>query len=140
MTTHADWATGLLTKHGLRRTQGRISLLELLAAQERPVSIEFLQRKLSRELDPVTLYRALDAFFREGIVARFDFGHGHTHYELAQGRPHHHHAVCEQCGRIEDVPAGHSPVHAGTLRGVPSFSSFTRHSLEFYGLCTSCAP
>lgn len=135
----------LLQAHGLRRTPGRIALLKLLTAEKRPVTVGYLQIKLQRgaqaiDMDTVTLYRALEAFLERGIVVQFDFGHGHAHYELAHDRPHHHHAVCESCGKIEDVPAQDRPdLMAATLRKAAGFVRLDRHSLEFYGLCVSCA-
>lgn len=140
MTLYSDRTEELLQAHKLSRTSGRIALLKLLAVQERPVSVEFLQRNLG-ELDQVTLYRALDAFIERGMVVQFDFGHGHAHYELTHDRVHHHHAVCNSCGKIEDIPAQDRPdLMKTTLQKTPGFAQLNRHSLEFYGLCVSCAP
>ncbi|MDB5190419.1 MAG: transcriptional repressor [Parcubacteria group bacterium] len=129
----------MLRAHGLSRTQGRIALLKLLASQKAPVSSAFLLRKLGTSWDETTLYRALNTFVTYGILAQFDFGHGHAHYEIAHDKPHHHHAVCESCGHIEDIPAHDSPqLTASALKAARGFKRFTRHSLEFYGLCTKC--
>ncbi len=130
----------LLQAHGLRRTPARISLLKVLAAESRPVSVEYLQKKLKNTLDPVTLYRALEAFSKRGILVQFDFGHGHAHYELVHEKPHHHHAVCETCGKIEDVPAyDQTNLVSQALQKIPGFARLDRHSLEFYGQCVPCA-
>lgn len=130
----------LLQSHGLRRTQGRIALLEELAAAQSPRSIDDLLQKLSVHMDQASLYRALEAFKDEGIVASYDFGHGHGHYELITNKPHHHHAVCENCGMIEDIPALDTPqVTKHALSAATQFKNFNRHSLEFYGTCTNCA-
>ncbi|MDB4992271.1 MAG: hypothetical protein JWL75_516 [Parcubacteria group bacterium] len=141
MSLYADRADEFLQAHKLSRTPGRIALLKFLAAQRRPVSVEYLRRNLKNELDQVSLYRALEAFVERGMVVQFDFGHGHAHYELAHDRPHHHHAVCESCGTIEDIPAqDRRDLLKSTLQKSPGFAQLTRHSLEFYGLCVSCAP
>lgn len=141
MSLYSDRADEILQAHSLSRTPGRIALLQLLAAQKRPVPMEFLKKSLSKRVDETTLYRSVDTFIAEGILVQFDFGHGHAHYELAHDKPHHHHAVCERCGRIEDIPAQDSrTLTTTTLKKAPSFASFNRHSLEFYGLCVSCAP
>jgi Fe2+ or Zn2+ uptake regulation protein len=127
----------LLQTHGFRRTSGRLALLSLLAKQERPVRVEYLQQRLGTAMDAVTLYRALDAFVEARIVARYDFGHGHAHYELVGEAPHHH-AICEACGRIEEVRT-HLPHALATVQDVPSFANVSRHSLESYGQCVDCA-
>lgn len=130
----------LLQAHGLRRTPGRIALLKTLAREKKPVTLEYLQHKLDSELDPTALYRALTAFEAAGIIIRYDFGHNHSHYELAHERPHHHHAVCTHCGKIEDIPAHDAPdLTTRALKSAPTFKTFIRHSLEFYGTCISCS-
>jgi Fur family transcriptional regulator, ferric uptake regulator len=141
MKNRSSHLENVLQEYGFRKTGGRTELLSLLAAQQKPVTADFLESKLSHVLDRGTLYRALDAFTAAGILGRYDFGHGHAHYELAVTKPHHHHAVCEGCGVIEDIPAPHEQtLSSHALKHSRSFKSFTRHSLEFYGLCASCAP
>jgi len=129
----------VLATHGFRRTSGRVAVLELLATQRAPVTAEFLERELGALIDRGTLYRALEAFIEEGLVVEYDFGHRHAHYELAHGKPHHHHAVCEACGKIEDIPA-HDPPHLTrhALKEARGFTHIDRHSTEFYGRCRSC--
>ena len=126
----------ILSAHGFRRTPGRVALLQLLYAQSRPVRAKHLQEELTGSMDTVTLYRALESLTAAGILTRYDFGHGHAHYELAYGRPEHSHAVCDTCGRIEDVPLPHTrPV----LHHPEGFAHITRQSLELYGQCVECA-
>lgn len=141
MSLYAARTDEMLRAHGLSRTNARVAILQLLASEVRPVSTGYLLQKLANELDEVTLYRALATFEKEGMVARFDFGHGHAHYELAHEKPHHHHAICNSCGRIDDIPAHDTPLLTKqALKAAPQFKSFSRHSLEFYGDCVSCAP
>src|SRR3990167_2633608 len=97
----------LLRKSGLRATSGRIQLLKTLAAEKKPITIDELKEKLGVDLDTVTLYRALEALKSARIVERMDLQHGHAHYELRAGRPHHHHAVCRLCGTVEDIEVPH---------------------------------
>ncbi len=141
MSLNSERSDEILQAHGLSRTPGRIALLQLLAAQNRPVPMDYIKKSLKERVDETTLYRTVDTLIEYGILVQFDFGHGHAHYELAHDKPHHHHAVCESCGMIEDVVAEDSrTLTSDTLKKVPSFTSFNRHSLEFYGLCVSCAP
>ncbi len=140
MNLYADRAEDFLQAHRLRRTPGRIALLKELATAKGPVSIEYLQNRLGKDLTVANLYRALEAFVKVRMVIRFEFGNGRAYYELANNTLHHHHAVCESCGHIEDIPAHDSPqLTAMALKSARGFSRFTRHSLEFYGLCTTCA-
>ncbi len=131
-----DFADTLRT-HGMRATEGRISLLKTLARQKKPISIEDLQHKLSERLDTATLYRALEALADARLVERVDLQHGHAHYELIPGRPHHHHAVCRSCGTIEDIELSHAPEQEAARR-TKQFSIIDTHRLEFFGLCSNC--
>jgi len=130
----------VLALYGFRGTPGRVALYELLALQVAPVTAEYLERELGASLDRGTLYRALEAFIEEGMVIEYDFGHRHAHYELAHEKPHHHHAVCGTCGKIEDIPAHDTPHFTRlALKDAHGFKSLDRHSTTFYGRCTSCA-
>jgi len=130
---------GLLRQSGLRATAGRIRLLEVLSAEELPVTIEKLKKKLVGHLDMVNLYRALEALREARIVDRMDLQHGHAHYELVVGRPHHHHAVCRSCGTIEDIEIPHAakPEKEAECRA-KKFSVIDSYTLEFFGLCINC--
>ncbi|MBI3115321.1 MAG: transcriptional repressor [Candidatus Kerfeldbacteria bacterium] len=127
----------LLRRAKLKVTPTRVALLRILASAKHPLSIAKIARALRQSADRVTLYRALDALAKAGIVRRIDLQHGHAHYELAQDD--HHHLVCTSCGRTASIRLPHrltvSPV---TLRRT-GFARVTRHALEFFGLCRSCA-
>lgn len=120
---------------GLRATPHRIEVLSMLSTLKKPVSVETLKKKMPAS-DTVTLYRTLEAFSEQGLANRVDLRHGHQHYESVLGMPHHHHMVCTACGHVEDVEW--CPVERA--KNIQSkFKRVTSHSLEFFGVCTSCA-
>ncbi len=80
---------------GSRATPGRLALLAVLEHATRPLTVEEIARKV-RSLNPVTLYRALDALVHAGLVRRGMDGRV-AQYEYAR-KPHHHHMVCVDCG------------------------------------------
>lgn len=128
----------LLESHGFKRTPVRVQLLETLSNERLPLRIERLQERLP-DADPATLYRALEALTEVGILERSDFQHGHAHYELRVGRPHHHHLICSGCGAIADVPATtREHLNQQALKATRGFARIDRHALEFYGLCAAC--
>ncbi len=129
----------MLRAAGLRATEGRISLLALLSREHKPLSVDAIQFRMSSSVDTVTIYRSLEALENAGIVTRSGLGHDHAHYELATGRPHHHHAVCVSCGTVEDVEISHgkSP-EKEALKAVKGFATMSRYSLEFFGTCKKC--
>lgn len=128
----------LLRTAGLKVTVGRVHLLEVLSKQEKPMTVAQLFSLMKKGPDPVTLYRALEAFVEKGLVRRVDFGHAHAHYELAFGA-HHHHLVCNNCSRVEDVDVpAEKKIEEDVLAQSKHFTMITTHSLEFFGLCKSC--
>ncbi len=50
------------------------------------------------DIDPVTIYRNVDAFAQEGIVKKLHLNNTEALYEYQQ-HPHHH-AVCTNCEKI----------------------------------------
>ena len=69
---------------------------------------------------------------------------GITRYELAEPlQQHHHHLVCLECGRIDDVAIGdrdEDAVHV-IVNNVSSAHGFTArdHMLEIEGICERCS-
>ncbi len=129
----------ILRKRGFRATDGRVLLIDALSKCRAPETIEKITKLVSRFLDAANVYRALEAFEKVGIVRRTDFHDGKTYYELAFDRHHHHHIVCTKCGKIEDVKGCSPKLEKSILANSKSFSSINSHSLEFFGICKSCA-
>jgi len=61
-------------------------------------------RKKHLETNKVTVYRILDFLFKNQIIERVEFGEGKYRYELKKN--HHHHLICTNCGRVQDVEIG----------------------------------
>ena len=136
---HTKTFEELLRSLHFRVTPGRIKILEVLTKEQKPITVVRLFELMGKSLDTVTLYRALEAFAEKGIVRRVDLGHSHAHYELAVTRKHHHHLVCTNCERVEDVmscpPAA---IEKEILAESKYFKNINTHALEFFGLCKTC--
>jgi Fur family ferric uptake transcriptional regulator len=130
--------TQLLRKTGLKATPARLRLLEILSKNERPLTVTEIAAKLPGT-NQITIYRALVAMVESEIVRKVDMQHAYTHYELVATKKHHHHAICSQCGQIEDVDAClPESLEKVVLRSLKGFSMLTGHSLEFIGKCNQC--
>lgn len=130
----------ILRERGLRATSGRLALLDALANEQYPVTVEHLQSKMRVQQDLATLYRALDALVESQIVTRVDLQHGHAHFELLIGRPHHHHVICRSCSTIENIEVPHERRPEQTaLQRAKRFASIDTYTLDFFGLCNRCA-
>ena len=127
-----------LRRAGFRVTPARLAVLRLLHTKKHPIGIEVIQKELP-EINTVTLYRMMSDFTEKYLVHAHDLGHGHVDYELG-GRPHHHHIVCEQCGKIEDVhPCGDACVfEKAVLASSRAFRQIKQQQVTFFGLCNTC--
>ena len=125
--------TQTLREAGFRATPGRLAILETLSKAKSPLTIDDLSKKLRGQLNLVTLYRALHALVSAGIINQILLGNN-MRFEYTPQRPHHHHVVCTDCGTIEDVEVCPLPI----LPKVKKFNSYS-HTLEFSGLCQTCA-
>jgi Fur family ferric uptake transcriptional regulator len=78
-------------------------------------------------------------FVARGLAREVRFKDGIVRYELAE-KYHHHHLVCTNCGRIDELP--HCDMRAlerWALRGSRHFARVDEHALEFFGTCAACA-
>lgn len=129
----------LLRNAGFRATPGRINILKTLWTADKPVTVSEIERNMRQKPDTVTVYRALEAFVAPGIVRRVDLQHGHAHYELVSGKPHHHHLVCNECGIMEDIAmCAPARIQKNVLKESKGFGSIISHSMEFFGICRKC--
>ncbi len=129
--------TELLRGASLRATPQRVRVLELLGRQKKPISVEALVTSGKGAFDTTTAYRALDVLTRGGLVRRINLDRERALYEIAG--EHHHHAVCRFCGTIRDISACVPIGLSARVCASSGFASIDSHSLEFYGMCTSCA-
>lgn len=125
-----------LKEKGYRITSQRKKVLEEIISHPRTVEEIFaaLQQKNVR-VDLASVYRALQVFVSNNIVQEVNFNDGKKRYEIVD--EHHHHAICNNCGTIEDIALSNED---GFIKKISHQSKFQiiNHSLEFFGLCTKC--
>lgn len=89
---------------GLRATRPRrlvLEALERLGGHRRADEVAEAVAAAGGRLARQSVYNALDALARAGLVAATDVPGTAARYEVAGER--HHHLVCRVCGRIVDV-------------------------------------
>ena len=99
-----DHARATLHDEGFRAGGARSAVIDLLARQRCCRSAQEIWEELHDEdAAPgiASVYRAVETLQKLGLVQRVDVGEGVARYEPAlPGGDHHHHVVCERCGRI----------------------------------------
>ena len=129
----------LLRERGLRATSQRVVMHRLLRDQARHVSAEDLLSEAGEKLPGVslpTVYATLELFEQLGIVRRVNGGGGTLLWDTRTDA--HHHMICRNCGRIEDME---TPLDLERARRSAARSGFQPERTEVVvsGLCASCA-
>jgi Fur family ferric uptake transcriptional regulator len=141
----AEWessARAALSDAGHRAGGARQAVVGLLAGQDCCLSAQEISDRLRESGSDVgiaSIYRALDLLHEMGLVQRVEFGEGAARFEpVVPGGEHHHHAVCDKCGRVtafEDERLEQQLEHlAGRLR-----HSMRGHDIVIHGDCARCA-
>ena len=129
----------LLRKSGHKATPSRLAILDIFGKTRNPMSAQEIIEALPSDTDQATVYRTLKLLNEKGVIKQIDLRHNHAHYELANIAEHHH-LICLRCGRIEDVEhCGVEAVQSTILKNSKHFAEIKQHTLEFYGLCKTCA-
>ncbi|MEV0825132.1 Fur family transcriptional regulator [Nonomuraea rubra] len=102
----------MLAEAGIRTTEHRLMVLEVLARHSQPVSAQQIHAELHEQgtqIGLTTVYRALTSMAAAELVHAFVRAE-ETVYRLC-GPAEHHHLICRACGLVierveEDVMAG----------------------------------
>lgn len=121
-----------------KKTPARDAITDFLEISSLPVDIEqiiaFLRTK-KLKTNKVTVYRIVESLLKNEIIDRVELGEGKYRYEIKKGD--HHHLVCENCGKIQDIEHNSMKSLEAEIYNKQKFL-VKRHSLEFFGLCNGC--
>jgi Fur family transcriptional regulator, ferric uptake regulator len=123
-----------------RATRQRSEILEALDGATTPVSAQELFVSLRGEGTSVslaTVYRQLQKLADEGVADRLVRDSGELAFRLC-GTGHHHHLICDRCGRVEEVRDCRLDRWASELADEHGFVQ-VNHLAEFHGTCRRCA-
>jgi len=122
-----------------KTTPARLAILEVLEHAGKPISAEEIKGSLPKgTADLATVYRNLDMLKENGWVSLVNISSQAAYYELSRLK-HHHHLVCEGCGKIEEIPGCPARnIPSGSLKS-KGFAKVLRHSLEYFGVCDRCS-
>jgi Fur family transcriptional regulator, ferric uptake regulator len=131
----------VLARAGLKRGGARQRIIDLLAREPcalSAVEIEDTLRAQGKPTGRASIYRVLDLLVDHGLVERLAVGDGQSRFERSEaGGEHHHHLVCEQCGKLVafDDPALERAIDDLSERlGV----RIEHHDVVLRGACEQC--
>lgn len=127
----------LFRRRGLPLTEQRRAVYESLRASREHPSAEKIYRTLKPRypsLSLATVYKTLRTLRELGLASLVDTPHAEARYDAITGT--HHHAICVDCGRIEDV----FDARLDRLRAPRAARGFQilAHSVHFQGRCARC--
>jgi Fur family transcriptional regulator, ferric uptake regulator len=134
----AEHATAQLTAAGHRRGGAREAVIDLLDNQSCALTALEIEDALraGRRLGRASVYRVLDELESLGLVSRVDVGDGVARYE-PHGPEHHHHLVCDGCGRLEPFQDDALEQAIHRLADCVSFD-VADHDVTLHGSCERC--
>src|SRR5438067_6151638 len=104
-----------LRARGLRITAQRIALVEAFASDATHPTAQDLFERLRPSFPTMsfaTVYNTLDALARCGLTGELRISRA-TAVRFDPNTSPHHHAVCDACGAIADIPADEPPKRGG---------------------------
>jgi Fur family ferric uptake transcriptional regulator len=90
---------------GYRLTPQRLAVLEMLHRSDAHITAEDIYNQVRAthpNVNRSTIYRTLQLLKKLGLVAETDLGGGRLCYHHIEVG-HHHHLICQRCGRVIDV-------------------------------------
>ena len=133
-----EQATARLDEAGFRAGGSRRQVIELLGGEGCALTALEIDRRLEG-VGRATVYRTLEQLERLHLVQRVEIGGDAAGYErLDPDGHHHHHLVCEDCGRL--APFASDELEAA-IEAVGRRSDFAvaAHDVVLRGSCADCA-
>jgi len=131
----------------MRYSRSRRVVVEALAAAGRPLTLpevlEAGRTAAGGSLAQSSAYRNMGELVDAAVVRRVDSGDDHARFELHESLTgHHHHLVCDGCGRIEDFDVPDEfEARVADLVAVAADRGFRvdAHRFDMVGRCADCA-
>jgi Fur family ferric uptake transcriptional regulator len=141
----SDWAadtTEALDRAGHRSGGARRAVIELLGRQDCCLTAQEIfdgLRTEGRTVGIASVYRVLDLLGERGFVQRIDVGAGMARFEpVHSSGEHHHHLVCEECGKVEAFADDGLERALHKVEGRTGYS-VAGHDVVLRGACADCS-
>jgi Fur family ferric uptake transcriptional regulator len=140
MAQWSEHALERLSGAGYRRGGARQAVIELLDEQPCALSAldieDRLREREGRRVGRASIYRVVDELVGLNLLTRVEVGDGVARYE-PQRAGHHHHLVCDGCGRLEPFQ---DDALEKAIRGLAGRVAFdvSDHDVTLHGCCRDC--
>jgi Fur family ferric uptake transcriptional regulator len=132
----SERAQAVLSEAGFHSGGGRRQVVELLDAENCALTALEIDRRLPG-VGRATVYRSLEQLEGLRLIQRVDVGGEAAGYERLDPSGHHHHIVCERCGRVIAFEDDRLERAIKTLADRPDFT-VSSHEVTLRGECASC--
>jgi Fur family transcriptional regulator, ferric uptake regulator len=133
----AEHAMSRLDEAGYRSGAARRQVVELLGRERCAVTALEVDRRLAA-VGRASVYRTLEQLERLRLVQRVDIGGDAAGYERLDPDEHHHHFVCEDCGRLAPF-ASEELERAIDAVGRRADFNVAAHDVVLRGSCATCS-
>lgn len=123
----------------IRTTQVREAIIHIFQAHPKPLSLADLFHYVHISHPKTaysTVFRQALKLEKEGKIVRIDWRERGSRYEWAE-LPHHHHIVCQICGKIQDLRDEDLNFEVSKINQATGFLT-KYHSIEVEGICPEC--
>ena len=97
-------------------------------------------RQSGRRVGAASVYRVLTELESIGAIRRLEIGQSQALFELVDpGGEHHHHIVCDACGRTQTFADAGLEEAIGRIEQDASFAVHA-HDVILHGVCPACSP
>jgi Fur family ferric uptake transcriptional regulator len=136
-----EHALAELRSAGHRQGQARTAVIDLLARQPCALTAQEIEAALQdrgHRVGLASVYRTLELLAERRLIGRLEVGQGVARYEpMLPGGDHHHHLVCDSCGRV--IPFDDDELEATITRLARKVRfDVAEHDVVLHGACRAC--
>ena len=138
-TAWTDRWTDSLRRAGLRVTQQRLAILQVLDAEPHIAADQVAERVRTAfgAMSTQAVYDTLNTLTEHRILRRFEPAGSSMRFEISTG-DNHHHLVCRQCGKVVDVACSVDAIPCA-MPDDPRGFVIDEAEVTYWGLCPDCS-
>jgi Fur family transcriptional regulator, ferric uptake regulator len=136
----AEHARSELRRAGHRSGGARTAVLDVIARQDCCLTAQEIFDDLragGRDAGIASVYRALELFSRMGLVRRVELAEAAAYEPALPGGEHHHHVVCDRCGKVSRFEDEALERAINRLAGRLEYD-VGGHDVVLHGACQDC--